>query len=190
MRFSALLCLVALAASAEVPATVTHVADGDTIAVTLADGTETKVRLLWVDTPESKDNSHGEAMPEGKAAAAFLRDRLPAGTKVTLWSHHKGLESDRYGRVLAVVWKHELAIIGAGNNPGEPTEIKTNTNLEIIRAGWSPYWRKYGGAPAPLASAFTDAQDAAKEANAGAWGTAPDYMRDKANETTAPKGKE
>jgi hypothetical protein len=57
----------------------------------------------------------------------------------------------------------------------------------LQRAGWSPYWRKYGAAPAPWDGRLRDAQEAAKTANAGAWATAPDYMRDKANETTAPR---
>jgi endonuclease YncB( thermonuclease family) len=37
---------VSLAAAVEVPATVQRISDGDTIVVTLADGSEVKVRLL------------------------------------------------------------------------------------------------------------------------------------------------
>ncbi len=69
MRIAFLLLAACLALAVEVPATVKHVTDGDTIAATLADGSEVKVRLLYIDTPESKGNSHGEATAEGKAAA-------------------------------------------------------------------------------------------------------------------------
>jgi endonuclease YncB( thermonuclease family) len=64
----------------EVPATVVRIVDGDTVETSA--GT---VRLLWIDTPESRGNSHGPAMPEGKAATAFLEGKLAKDAKLTLW---------------------------------------------------------------------------------------------------------
>jgi hypothetical protein len=58
-------------AAVEVPAEVVSVTDGDTIVVTVA-GTEERVRLLYLDTPESRGNSHGAATPEGKLASEFM----------------------------------------------------------------------------------------------------------------------
>jgi endonuclease YncB( thermonuclease family) len=62
-------------------------------------------------------------------------------------------------------------------------------NAAIISAGWSPYWRKYGQAPEKSHQGYLDAQKAAEEAKAGAWATIPQWMKDKANETTAPARK-
>jgi endonuclease YncB( thermonuclease family) len=80
-------------------------------------------------------------------------------------------------------------IVGAGSNPGTPTQVKQNVNLAIIRAGWSPYWRKYGPSPDEMHKAYLQAQEEAETAKAGAWATVPQWMKDKANETTAPKTK-
>lgn len=181
MRILALLLLLALAWSVEVPAVVKHVTDGDTIGVTLEGGAEAKVRLLYVDTPESKDNSHGEAKEEGKKAAEFLTKLLPVGTKVSLVGPAKELEKDRYQRILAVVFipTHE-------GLSGPPTIVQE----AIIRAGWSPLWEKYGKVSFDWRPRLVKAQEEAKEAKAGAWGTDPKYMQDKANETTAPRIKE
>lgn len=188
MRPLIVFLLAATAVAVEVPAVVTRVSDGDTIAVRLSDGTDAKVRFLFVDTPESKGNAHGPAMPEGLQAAEFLRMRLPADTKVVLWGPKPdALEHDPYDRLLAIVWRHEAAIIGAGGTAAQPADLKINVNVEIVKAGWSPYWRKYGAAADRLDASLTSAQDEAREANAGAWATARQYMVDKGNETTAPR---
>lgn len=64
-------------ASAEtVNATVTHVVDGDTIDVRLADGTEDRVRLLGIDTPEVRGENeprHFADVPDTDSARACLR---------------------------------------------------------------------------------------------------------------------
>ena len=94
MRPALLLLAAGLALAVEVPATVKHVTDGDTIVVTLADGSEIKVRLLYLDTPESRGNSHGEAMPEGKLASEYLDLQAKAGSAITLWGPGETLELD------------------------------------------------------------------------------------------------
>lgn len=97
-------------------ATVVHVVDGDTVDVRFADGTEERVRLLGVDTPEvHTDVSPGEfeGVPDteagrsclrswGERASAYATDRL-AGASVTI---EFDAESDRrggYDRLLAYV---------------------------------------------------------------------------------------
>lgn len=170
MRCIALLLVAVAICAVEVKGTVKSVTDGDTIAVTLSDGVDAKVRLLHLDTPESRDNSHGEAMPEGKAASAFLRDLLPVGSAVVLAGPGDKLEADRYQRLLAIV------VLPDGGTAQE----------RIIRAGWSVYWRKYGEAAA-YHERLLAAHEAAKTASTGAWATIPQWMVDKSNERTSPK---
>ena len=162
-----LLCSGALAA-VEVEAEVVSVTDGDTIVVTTAGGEE-RVRLLYLDTPESKANRHGQATLEGRLASEFLDLQAKAGSRVTLWGPGPQLDRDRYKRVLAVV------ITSAGDTLQE----------RIIAHGWSPLWEKYGKADPRWRTVLTDAEEKAKRAKAGAWATDPQYMINKGNETTA-----
>lgn len=55
--------LAVSAAPTELTAYVLDVYDGDTFTVELADSTVEKVRLIGIDTPELKDNTHGDADP-------------------------------------------------------------------------------------------------------------------------------
>lgn len=168
----------------EVPAVVQSVHDGDTITVQ-AGGQVERVRLLWIDTPEVSDNAHGKTMPEGERARDLVRGMLPPGARVFLWGPGAELERDAYKRLLAVVWAERSGHVGVGGSDAQPATWQENVNLAVIRAGFSPYWRKYGKATGQMHQAFTEAQDSAREAAVGAWATAPDYMRDKANETSA-----
>ncbi|MHA7267133.1 thermonuclease family protein [Arthrobacter halodurans] len=82
-------------------ATVVRVIDGDTLVASVG-GTETTVRLLNIDTPETKDpNAPVECL--GPEASAYLEDRLPAGSTVTL--EYDVERTDRYGRTLAGVFE-------------------------------------------------------------------------------------
>lgn len=78
---------------------VDEVIDGDTIVVRAGDTTET-VRLLGVDTPETK---HPTKPVEcfGAEASAFTRSVLPPGTPVRLERDDE--PRDAYGRLLAYV---------------------------------------------------------------------------------------
>jgi len=162
------------------PVPVLKVIDGDTIEVQL-DGKPERVRLLYVDTPESGDNEHGKAMEEGKKAAEALSSLLPVGTSVMLCSSGRALASDRYGRLLALIVRFDD--VPTNTDAAAPTTI----NSMMILAGWTPFWRKYGEPNAPLASELSTMQTEAERVKAGAWATAPDWMLDKANERTAPK---
>jgi micrococcal nuclease len=82
-----------------IPATVTNVVDGDTIDVKM-NNKEERVRLLLIDTPETKHPSK-PVQPFGPEASEY--------TKRTLLGKQVGLEldvseRDRYGRLLAYVW--------------------------------------------------------------------------------------
>ena len=86
------------AASATV--TVTRVVDGDTIEISPAiDGIE-DVRLIGVDTPETKDPDCG-VQPYGDVASAFTQSQI-GGRAVGLEFDVE--QTDRYGRLLAYVY--------------------------------------------------------------------------------------
>lgn len=96
--------------------TVHRVVDGDTLDV-LRDGETVRVRLLNVDTPETKHPGRAvECL--GPEATAFLTERLPAGTEVELQYDQE--RTDRYGRDLAGLFvddslvNAEIAAAGLG----------------------------------------------------------------------------
>jgi micrococcal nuclease len=109
--FVALVLSLLLSAPARVPAarsltgTVTHVVDGDTIAV-LLDGHAVKVRYIGMDTPETRHPIRGEE-PGGREAAAVNR-RLVLGKTVRLELDVR--EWDRYRRLLAYVYVGDVMI--------------------------------------------------------------------------------
>ena len=82
-------------------ARVTRVVDGDTIEDDLSGRTE-KVRLLGIDTPETKHPTK-PVQCYGKEASEHTADLLPAGTDVRLERDDE--ERDDYGRLLAYVYR-------------------------------------------------------------------------------------
>jgi micrococcal nuclease len=82
-------------------AVVERVVDGDTVVVRVGD-TEERVRLIGVDTPETK---HPSKPVEcfGAEASAFTSELLPRGTEVRL---ERDVEArDQYDRLLAYVYR-------------------------------------------------------------------------------------
>jgi len=139
------------------PATVTHVVDGDTIHAALAGGKEEKVRFIGVDTPESTR----EIEPYGKKAAAYTKKRLD-GRKI--WLEFDVEKRDRYGRLLAYIWLEKPA--GTGEK-----EVRAKMfNSELLLEGYAhvmtiPPNVKY-------TDYFAKYQLEAREANKGLWGLA------------------
>lgn len=133
-------------------ALVTQAVDGDTLRVEvtgpgpLSRG-EHRVRLLEIDSPELD----GEAGPEcgATAAATFVRERAPAGTRIWLEADRRDL--DRFGRPLRYVWTVDGAML----------------NRAIVEAGHAralliaPNDRRW--------TTIRDAQAAARAAGAGLW---------------------
>jgi micrococcal nuclease len=127
------------------PATVpvVFVADGDTVRVEYR-GKREWVRLLRIDTPERDEAGYGEARDA-------LRG-LVEGREVTLVFEDPGIEErDVHGRLLGYLFRD-----------GE------NLNVEMIRAGWSPFWTRYG--EGRFAEEFRRAEGEAREAGRGLWG--------------------
>jgi micrococcal nuclease len=126
--------------------TVLDVVDGDTIEVSL-DGREEDVRYIGVDTPESV--APGEPVECFGPEASALNERLVVGERVRLVL---GVEQrDRYGRLLAYVYRDELFI-----------------NAELVRRGFA---RTLTIAPNDaFAERFARLERAAGAAGRGLWG--------------------
>jgi micrococcal nuclease len=127
---------------------VVGVVDGDTIKVRAAGNIRT-VRLIGVDTPETKDPNEpvGCYGPEASAYARKLLD----GQRVRLQADPSQDRVDRYGRTLAYVWLRNGRMV----------------NEELIRAG---YGREYTyDKPYRHQHRFRTAQSKAKAADAGIW---------------------
>jgi micrococcal nuclease len=89
--------------------TVVRVVDGDTLIVSINNGDHT-IRLLNVDTPETKDpNQPVECL--GPQAADYLAEQLPPGTAVRL--EFDAERHDRYGRTLAGVFAPNGTLVNA-----------------------------------------------------------------------------
>jgi len=98
----------------KIPCKVVKVIDGDTFKCTLRSGEEINVRMIGIDTPESRVNpklerdvsktglSREEIISMGKEATEFTKRFLPEGEVVYLEQDVQ--KTDKYGRVLAYVW--------------------------------------------------------------------------------------
>jgi len=100
-----LVLLTSVARTSAVPfaaePTVIDVIDGDTIDVRIGYDTE-RLRLLGIDTPETKD-PRKPVQCFGREASEFTKRLLPKGTIVRL---EQDLElRDSFGRLLAYVWR-------------------------------------------------------------------------------------
>lgn len=97
------------------PATITKVSDGDTVKIKLSNGKEESVRLLLIDTPETVHPSK-PVQPFGPEASAFAKEFFKVGDTVNVDIDVS--ERDKYGRLLAYLWKdgilYQDAIIEAG----------------------------------------------------------------------------
>jgi micrococcal nuclease len=80
---------------------VTKVVDGDTFWVINSRGEEEKIRLIGVNTPESRNTGRTKIQYFGKESTAFAKNTL-TGKRVRL--EYDVQRSDRYKRTLAYVY--------------------------------------------------------------------------------------
>ncbi|KQQ86991.1 hypothetical protein ASF64_19330 [Arthrobacter sp. Leaf137] len=101
---------VAVAAAANADSgTVVRVVDGDTLVASINNADHT-IRLLNVDTPETKDpNQPVECL--GPEASKYLEEKLPPGTKIKL--EFDAERHDKYGRTLAGVFAPDGSLVNA-----------------------------------------------------------------------------
>jgi len=120
----------------EVLITILKVVDGDTVDIDI-DGRTERVRLIGVDTPETK---HPTKPIEcfGPEASAYLTQLLPKGTTVRI---ERDVEArDRYGRMLLYLYLGSndlfinLDLVARGY--GTPMSIEPNTfhRNDFVRA--------------------------------------------------------
>lgn len=137
---------------------VTHPVDGDTVDIDLG-GTEERVRLIGIDTPESvaRDRPVECFGPEAKARLAEL---LPPGTPVRL---ERDVEArDRFGRLLAYVFRSaddahvNLLLVEEGFAEARPFEPNITRQAELdlaedrARAAGRGLWPACGGTDVPV----------------------------------------
>lgn len=135
--------------------TVSRVVDGDTVTV-VSRGFETPVRLIGIDTPETRHPSK-PVQCFGPAASAQASRLLPAGQRVRLVTDDTQDTRDRYGRLLAYVYKPG----GAG--------AAGSINFRLIRSGHAKVY-VYGGVRFAHAVTFLREQSRARTAKRGLWG--------------------
>ncbi|MEQ4208865.1 thermonuclease family protein [Actinopolymorpha sp. B9G3] len=148
-----------------IPAEVVEVVDGDTVKVRRKEGTTETLRLIGLDTPETKDPNEpvGCYGPEASAHAKELLD----GAKVRLETDSTQGRTDRYGRTLAYVWMANGSMF----------------NEVMIGGG---YGREYTYDNAYRHQRLLKtAESEAKRQKAGLWGACPD---DKPADKPAPAG--
>ncbi len=162
---------------------LTKIVDGDTVKV---DGLDSSLRLIGDDTEETFKNEADRrgaeagfaqylkdkkgastrpvkaATPMGEQAKAFAKQWFAGVDKVRIERDHPAEIRDRYNRYLAYV---------LANKGGK----WMNYNIEVVRAGMSPYFPKYGNSRRFHAE-FVAAQNEAKAAQRGIWAPgAPGY---------------
>lgn len=108
-------CLPSAPRGETVEVRVLRIVDGDTIRVDFPVLGDTSVRFIGIDTPESKKNSRAELQSReerknvetivsmGKRASKHLGSMVRRGDTVIL--EFDATKQDKYGRILAYVWK-------------------------------------------------------------------------------------
>ena len=129
-----------------VPARVQRVIDGDTIQVRF-DGKTHTVRLIGVDTPETKHPTKA-VQHFGREASAFTKAALE-GKTVLLQKDRTGDTVDRYGRLLRYVYLD-----------GD------NFNARLIREGYAHAYRRF---PFSKRKEFIQLEEQARRRGIGLW---------------------
>ena len=144
-------------AATQTSARVVSVIDGDTLKVRTSSGRYITVRLIGVDTPETRKPGRGVECGGKQATAAMQKLVLgrrrgrTLGRPVTLTSDPTQDATDRFGRTLAYV-----NVVG-GSDVGR----------SMVTTGWATVY--VFEAPFARLAPFTSAQNAAKTAARGAW---------------------
>ncbi len=79
-----------------------RVVDGDTIIVSTDNESETRVRLIGMDTPESVHPDQSKNNEYGELASTYTKELLQDTT--TVYLQYDEQTTDKYGRTLAYVW--------------------------------------------------------------------------------------
>lgn len=111
-------------------AEVVRVVDGDTIKVRMPDGSEGRVRLVGMDTPESVAEEESRNSEEGVIAADYTKSLVAPGQ--TVWLSRDVSDTDQYGRLLRYVW------LERPSDPASESEIAGKMlNAILVRDGYA-----------------------------------------------------
>ncbi len=135
---------------------VVYISDGDTIGVQL-DGTVTRIRLLGIDAPETKDPD-GKVECYGPQSSAALTAFLPRRMTVTVLTDPSQDERDRFGRLLAYVFR-----------PAETVPV----NARLVAEGAARVYVYRRSRPFRRLAAFRAAEAEARAAKRGLWAACP-----------------
>lgn len=149
---------------------VVRVVDGDTIIIDM-DGTEERVRMIGVDTPESVAPEASRNVPFGKVASEFTKSQL-VGKQVSL--EYDVSERDQYDRILAYVYldgkmfNKTLIEEGYARTVTFPPDVKYADELaqlqsEAREAGkgvWEDFESAFPGKDKPKETGLTDHSNA------------------------------
>lgn len=122
-------------------ATILKISDGDTLTVVDEHSTQHRVRLAFIDAPESQQN-------EGSNAQQFLKKLIHNQTiKVEV------MERDRYGRVVGKIWLNGRDI-----------------NFEMVKHGFAWHYTQYAKKQSKQEfNQYSTAQNTAKQQQIGLW---------------------
>jgi micrococcal nuclease len=146
LTFSLLFSTVAIA-QYRIPAQIISTEDGDTLTVR-QNGEHITIRLSCIDAPESSQSG-------GQAAANRLKALLPQGTKVEL----RTVETDRYGRTIAEVYKNNVSV-----------------NLQMVQEGQAVVYDQYLDACEVTKEQYLDTEAQARHRKIGFWAQANAVM--------------
>lgn len=121
---------------------VTKIVDGDTINVEPFPDGKNSVRLLGIDAPETKNNGNNQRR-HAEYAKLFLNGLISVGDTVRIETDQE--ERDRYGRVLAYVFKDD-----------------ENINVKLVSEGMAAPYQVY-----PNLKFFEEVRQAAIDAQNG-----------------------
>lgn len=142
-----------------------RVCDGDTLFVRLLDGTESYVRLIGVNTPESSAAErvgYSASTKEGELASEYTKKLLSDVSVV--WLSKDASDTDKYGRLLRYVWIAEPA---EGDADNEDAVKEKMLNARLLEDGMADVMflndRKYE-------TLFKELLSGARLDGAGLWG--------------------
>lgn len=127
-------------------AEVVRIVDGDTIEIML-DGKTDTVRLLLVDTPETKDPNE-PVQPYGPEASEFAENTL-LGKEVRI--EYDGPERDKYDRLLGYIWIGDKIF----------NQMLIEEGLARVAYVYDPPYNHY--------DSFLDAEEKTKASGKGIW---------------------
>lgn len=143
------------------------ISDGDTITVTIQGGPEkVAIRMLGVDSPESKHVVESRNTPFGIEAAEYTKNRLNKGQTVYLTKD--STEVDDYGRLLRYIW------LKLPEDPFDDEEVRSHMyNAQLLLDGYA--LANYFPDDATYYDLFCELQEEAAEGQMGLW-TDPEWI--------------